>query len=87
MKKLWSLGTRLWLASIFNVLALISGLWSIWLAQNVKGQSPIMYGMFLFIQLTFAEAGFEKKLWGQFWGMAASAVITITILILILAWR
>lgn len=86
MKRLLSLDVRLWLSSSLNFFALASGLWSILSAQSVKGQSPIMYAMFLFVQLTYAEAGYKKKLWGQFWGMTASAVITIIVLGLIFAW-
>lgn len=87
MERLLSLDSRLWISSFLNVFALASGLWSIVSAQSVRGQSPIMYLMFLFMQLTFAEAGYKKKLWGQFWGMAASAVITIIVLCLIFLWR
>lgn len=87
MKRLLSLDARLWFSSFLNFLALTNGLWSIWKAQTVQGQSAIMYGMFLFMQLTFAEARYKKKLWGQFWGMAASAVITIIVLGLIFMWR
>ncbi len=86
MRKLLSLDFRLWVSSILNVLALLAGLMAILQTQNVKGQSPVMYVMFLIMQITFAEAGYRNKLWGQFWGMAVSAVITIIVLSLIFVW-
>lgn len=86
MKKLLSLDFRLWVSSILNVIALLSGLIAILQTHNVKGQSPTMYVMFLLMQVTFAEAGFRKKLWGQFFGMTVSAVITIIVLCLIFVW-
>lgn len=87
METLLSLDTRLWISSFLNVVALAFGLWSIVKAGNVKGQSPYMYAIFLFMQITFAEAGYRNQLWGQFWGMAASAVITVIVLILLFVWR
>ena len=86
MRKLLSLESRLWVSSFLNVVALGFGLNSILEAGSVKGQSPWMYGIFLFMQITFAEAGYRKRLWGQFYGMAASAVVTIVVLILIFLW-
>lgn len=86
MRNWISLDSRLWVSSILNVIAVGCGLISILATRSVQGQSPIMYGMFLFMQITYAEAGYRNKLWGQFWGMAASAVITSVILSLIFAW-
>ena len=87
IRKLLSLDSRMWISSTLNVIGVGFGLLAILQAGHIKGQSPMMYSIFLFIQVTYAESGYKMKIWPQFWGMSVSAVISIIILTLIFLWR
>ncbi len=77
-----SLEKRVWSAGFLNVLAMALQLIAILSTKDVSGISRSMLLIFIYVQLTFAQAGWRHKEWGQFWGMAGSAAITSTILVL-----
>ncbi len=82
LKKIFSLDSRVWAASFLNVAAMASQLWTLLSTKNATGVSLTMLIIFICVQLTFAQVGYKAKVWGQFWGMIASAAITTTIAVL-----
>jgi uncharacterized protein with PQ loop repeat len=80
---IFSLESRVWSASFFNVLAMLFQLNTLLRTGDDSGLSLVMLVIFFVVQLTFAEAGYKTKMWGQFWGMLVSAVITATIMCLV----
>lgn len=81
-RKIVSLEKRVWSAGALNVLAMAFQLWAILSTKNASGLSRGMLLIFVYVQITFAQAGWKHKEWGQFWGMIVSATITTTIFIL-----
>lgn len=87
LKKLVSLESRTWFAGILNVFVLL--LQAVKLLE-VKDSTAISIPMFLgfcYIQVTLAQAGYRKKDWGQFWGMAVSTAASTLIIILAVIYR
>lgn len=80
--KIVSLEKRVWSAGALNVLAMTFQLWAILSTKNASGLSRGMLLIFVYVQITFAQAGWRHKEWGQFWGMIASSAITTTIFVL-----
>ena len=87
MKRLLSLEARVWSASILNAVAVGAQLWTLIVTKNPAGLSLIMLGIFLYMQVTYAQLGLRTKQRAMFWGMAASAVFTSTIIALALLLR
>ena len=87
MRKIFGLEFRVWSASILNALFLAFGLYTLVATHDTRGVSLPMYLGFLYVQATYVEAGYKTKKWGMFWGMIASAVIVITIIVTTLVYR
>lgn len=87
MKRLLSLEARVWSASILNAVAVGAQLWTLAVTKNPAGLSLIMLGIFLYMQVTYAQLGFRTKQRAMFWGMAASAFFTSAIIVLALLFR
>lgn len=87
MKRLLSLEARVWSASILNAVAVGAQLWTLVVTKNPAGLSLIMLGIFLYMQVTYAQLGFRTKQRAMFWGMAASAAFTSAIIVLALLFR
>jgi uncharacterized protein with PQ loop repeat len=85
--KVLSLNSRAWQASFLNVLAMALQLFTLCTTKNIGGISLGMLGIFLYVQVTFAQVGHRDKSWALFWGMAASALLTTTIIIFVLYLR
>lgn len=78
---LLSLDGRVWSASILNVFALAFGLREVISQRDASNVSFWMLVIFLYMQSTYAWAGWQSELWGQFWGMLFSAFITTAFII------
>ncbi|OGZ44803.1 MAG: hypothetical protein A2844_01225 [Candidatus Ryanbacteria bacterium RIFCSPHIGHO2_01_FULL_48_80] len=87
MKHLLSLEARVWSASILNAVAVGAQLWTLVVTKNPAGLSLIMLGIFLYMQVTYAQLGLRTKQRAMFWGMATSAVFTSAIIVLALLFR
>ena len=87
MKKLFSLDSRAWSASFFNVLAMGLQFWTLWMTKNVGGVSLGMMVIFLYVQITFGQVGYRTKSRALFLGMVFSAMFTTAIIALVLYVR
>lgn len=87
MKKFFTLDGRVWSASILNVIALALQLRALLWGGDPSTISKGMLLIFIYMQVTFAQAGYRTKMWGQFWGMSVSAVISGTMLVLTFTLR
>ena len=76
MKRFFSLENRAWSASFLNVLAMVSQFSALCTTGRADGVSLVMLAIFLFVQITFAQQAYQKKMWALFWGMVLSFVFT-----------
>jgi hypothetical protein len=87
LKKVFSLNSRAWSASILNVFAMASAFWTLWSSHDAKGTSFIMLGLFLYVQITFAQTGYRDKSWALFCGMVFSAFFTVGCIVLAILYK
>lgn len=73
---LFSLDGRIWSASFLNVGAIAFGIREVIIKDDASGVSSWMLVIFLYMQATYAQAGFQNEMWGQFYGMFISALLT-----------
>jgi hypothetical protein len=88
MKKLFELQTHVWIAGMLNAFLLADQLRIVYGTRQVSGLSLFMWSGFIYMQTVMAIAGWRAKprLWGQAVGLGASALISATIVTLILLW-
>ncbi|MBI4458223.1 hypothetical protein HY633_04630 [Candidatus Uhrbacteria bacterium] len=86
MIKLFSLESRLWAANIINVVAMFTGLLKVIEVHSGASVSVLMYGMFAFIQITFAEMAWKNRSYTTFGGMMICFCVSLTIMVLACLW-
>ncbi len=87
MKYFLSLEGRVWSASILNAVAVGAQLLTLLTTKNPAGLSLIMLGIFLYVQVTYAQLGWRTKQWAMLGGMAASAVFSTAVIVLAIIFR
>ena len=80
--RLLTLEGRAWSASFLNVAAMALQLFALWNTWSLKGVSVGMLGIFLYVQITFAQVGRRDKSSALFWGMVASAALIASSMVL-----
>lgn len=84
---MFDLNTHIWAASFLNVLFLGLQLLKLVRSRNPAGLSVGMWVGFLYMQCVYTAYGYRECQWGLFWGMAASAAVSLTIVLLVFRYR
>ncbi len=82
------LSTHVWLAGMLNAFLIADQLRVLLIKKEVAGLSLFMWVGFIYMQSVMAIAGYRAKprLWGQAIGLGISALISTTIVCLIILW-
>lgn len=72
-----TLDWRVSTSSIMNALFLAYQFWTLWKTKRSEGLSLVMLWGFLYMQISFAQYGWQTKQVAVLWGMAASAGFTL----------
>lgn len=84
---IFSLDAHVWAASVLNALFLLVQLISVVRTRKVEGLSLVAFGGWLYIQIVYAIFAYREGYWNIFWGMIASATMSIILISLIIRWR
>lgn len=84
---IFNLDAHVWAASILNAFFLLVQMISVVRTRKVEGLSLVAFGGWLYIQIVYAIFAYRGGYWNIFWGMIASAILSIILITLIIQWR